>query len=101
MTPASDEPEAQANDLVERVAALLDECYALRQQLEVPREPAETASAEVLRLLYWSLTGALEANLVRAMKDVLTVLRQASQPLGPMGTEWLARQERALKREAP
>jgi len=28
-------------------------------------------------------------------------LRQTSQPLGPMGIEWLARQGRALKRESP
>jgi hypothetical protein len=33
------------------------------------------------------------------MEDVLTVLRQASQPLGPMGAEWLTRQEQALKRD--
>jgi len=33
------------------------------------------------------------------MKELLTALRQTSQPLGPMGLEWLARQERALKRE--
>jgi hypothetical protein len=33
------------------------------------------------------------------MADMLSVLRQASQPLGPIGAEWLARQELALKRE--
>jgi hypothetical protein len=33
------------------------------------------------------------------MEDALEVLRHASQPLGPMGAEWLARQERALKRD--
>jgi hypothetical protein len=33
------------------------------------------------------------------MEDVLSVLRQASAPLGPMGAEWLARQERAPKRD--
>jgi hypothetical protein len=42
---------------------------------------------------------AIEADLIRTMEDVLTVLRHASQPLGPMGPEWLARQDRALKRE--
>jgi hypothetical protein len=39
--------------------------------------------------------GAIEAGLVRT-EDALTVLRQASQPLGPMGAEWLAQQERRL-----
>ena len=33
---------------------------------------------------------------MRTAEDVLTVLRQASQPLGPMGAEWLKRQEREL-----
>jgi hypothetical protein len=100
MRPASDEPEARAHARL-RVAALLDECHAVRQQLEVPREPVEAASAEALRLLYFAVTGALEAALVRAMADVLTVLRHASKPLGPMGNEWLDRQERELKQEPP
>ena len=29
----------------------------------------------------------------------MTVLRQASQPLGPWGAEWLECQERGLERE--
>lgn len=97
--PARDEPEARAHALVERVALLLEQCHALRRQLEVPRELVEAASAEALRLLYFAVTGTLEAALVRAMADVLTVLRHASQPLGPMGAEWLDRQDRALKRD--
>jgi hypothetical protein len=37
-------------------------------------------------------------RLVRTVEDALTVLRQASQPLGPMGAEWwLKRQERGLE----
>ena len=40
--------------------------------------------------------GAIEAGLVRTAEDALTVLRHASQPLGPMGAEWLKRQERDL-----
>jgi len=31
-----------------------------------------------------------------AAEDALTVLRQASAPLGPMGAEWLAQKERRL-----
>ena len=36
--PASDEPEARAHALVERVAALLEECHALQWKLAGPRE---------------------------------------------------------------
>jgi hypothetical protein len=53
-------------------------------------------NAQAERLLYYALVGALEAGLVRTAEDALTVLRQASQPLGPMGAEWLKRQERDL-----
>jgi hypothetical protein len=53
-------------------------------------------SAQAERLLYYALVGALEAGLVRTAEDALTVPRQASQPLGPMGAEWLQRQERDL-----
>jgi hypothetical protein len=53
-------------------------------------------SAQAERLLYFALVGALEAGLVRTAEGALTVLRQASQPLGPMGAEWLKRQERDL-----
>ena len=42
------------------------------------------------------LVGAIEAGLVRTAEDSLTVLRQASAPLGPMGAKWLTRQEREL-----
>ena len=41
----------------------------------------------------------LEAGLVRTAEDALTVPRQASQPLGPMGVEWLERRARTLKGE--
>jgi hypothetical protein len=33
------------------------------------------------------------------MEDALKALRHASQPLGPMGAEWLERQEQNLKGE--
>ena len=60
------------------------------------RPDAEPVSAQAERLLYYALVGALEAGLVRTAEDALTVLRQATQPLGPMGAEWLKRQERGL-----
>jgi hypothetical protein len=101
MIPASNAPEAQAHALVERVAQLLDECHALRGPLETAPEAGEGASAEAVRVLYFALTSALEVALTRALEDVLTILRHASQPLGPMGAEWLERQERVLKREGP
>jgi len=65
-------------------------------KLEAPRAPA-SASAQAERLLYLALLGALEAGLVRTMEDALTVLWQASKPLGPMGDDWLKLQERLLR----
>ena len=65
-------------------------------KLEAARTDPESMSAQAERLLYFALVGALEAGLVRTAEDALTVLRQASQPLGPMGAEWLKRQEREL-----
>jgi hypothetical protein len=53
----------------------------------------ESVSAQAEHLLYYALAGALEAGLVPAAEDALIVLRQATQPLGPMGAEWLQRQE--------
>jgi hypothetical protein len=48
--------------------------------------------------LYVALLGAIEAGLVRTMENAVTVLRQASRPLGPMGVEWLQAQDQLLKR---
>ena len=57
----------------------------------------EMPSVEAERPLYvYALVGAIEAGLVRTAENVPAVLRQASQPLGPMGAEWLKRQEREL-----
>ena len=58
------------------------------------RTSPEPPSAEAERLV-----GAFDAGLVKTAEDVLTVLRRASQPLGPMGAEWLKRQERELEGE--
>jgi hypothetical protein len=91
-----DEAAAQAHALLERLFALLHECRAVDPQLEAPRTDPEPVSAQAERLLYYALVGALEAGLVRTAEDALTVLRQASQPLGPMGPEWMRRQERDL-----
>ena len=81
---------------MERLFALLHECRALVPQLEAAPTDPESVSAQAERLLYFALVGALEAGLVRTAEDVLTVLHQASQPLGPMGAAWLERQERGL-----
>ena len=94
-TNPSDEPAAQAHALLERLFVLLHDCRALVPQLEAGGD-AESMSAQAERLLYYALVGAIEAGLVRTAEDALTVLRQASQPLGPMGAEWLKRQERDL-----
>ncbi|HEV8150713.1 MAG TPA: hypothetical protein VGP61_11060 [Gemmatimonadales bacterium] len=92
----SDEPAAHAVALVERLFALLHDCRALVPQLERAGADPEPVSAQAERLLYFALVGALEAGLVRTAEDTLTVLRQASAPLGPMGAEWLAQEERRL-----
>jgi hypothetical protein len=92
----SDERAARAVALVERLFALLHDCRALVPQLEGTGAEPESVSAQAERLLYFALVGAIEAGLVRTAKDTLTVRRQASQPLGSMGAEWLAPQERYL-----
>ena len=93
----SDEPAAQAHGLLERLFVLLHDCRAVVPHLEAAPSNPEPVSAEAERLLYFALVGAIEARLVRTAEDALTVLRQASQPLGPMGAEWLERQERGLE----
>ena len=45
------------------------------------------------------LVSAIETGLIRTIEEVLVVLRHASQPLGPMGSEWLERQEQKPKSE--
>jgi hypothetical protein len=92
----SDEPAAQAHALLARLFALLYDCRALVPQFEAARTEPEPVSAQAEPLLYYALVGALESGLVRAAEDALTVLRQASQLLGPMGEEWLAPQKRRL-----
>ena len=95
-TTPSDEPAAQAHALLERLFALLRDCRAAVPQLEAAGPDPEPVSAQAERLLYFALVGAIEAGLVRTAEDALTVLRQESQPLGPMGAAWLERQERNL-----
>ena len=64
--------------------------------LEHPLKPGESSSAEAERIFYFTLVSAIDAGLIKAMEDALLVLRHASQPLGPMGAEWLERQARKL-----
>ena len=85
LTNPSGEPAAQAHALLERLFALLPDCRAVVPHLEAAPTDPEPVSAQVERLLYYALVGALEAGLVRTAEDALIVLRQASQPLGPMG----------------
>src|SRR5262245_49111981 len=95
----TDEPAARAHALLEHLFQILHEFRALVPQLERGPE-GETPSAEAERLPYYALTGAIEAGLVRTAENALTVLRQASAPLGPMGAEWLNRPgARAIARQ--
>jgi hypothetical protein len=89
VTQQDESPEAIAHALVERIFGLLHECRATLPKLEVPGARPESASAQSERLLYLALLGALEAGLVRTIEDAVTVLKQASAPLGPIRAEWL------------
>jgi hypothetical protein len=82
---------------MERVLKLVTECRVVLRSLEYPTKPGESGGAEAL--LCFTLMSAIDAGLIRTMEDALRILQQASQSLGPMGAEWLERQERALKGE--
>ena len=98
VTSGSDEPTAQAQAIMERVLALVMECRSILRSLEHPPKTGESSSAEAERILYFTLMSAIDAGLIKTMEDALKVLRHASQPLGPMGVEWLERQARALEK---
>jgi hypothetical protein len=83
---------------MERVLRLVTECRSVLRALEHAGEPGESPNAEAERILYFTLMSATDAGLIKTMEDALQVLRHASQPLGPMGAEWLERQARALEK---
>jgi hypothetical protein len=97
MAEHDESPEATAHALVQRIFQLLHECRAVLPELAAPRARPESAGAQAERMLYLALLGAIEAGLVRTMEDAVTVLRQASKPLGPMGDDWLRLQEQLLR----
>jgi hypothetical protein len=74
MTSSSEQPEGRAHVLCRARAALLDECRALRCQLETVPTPTEGTSAESVPVLRFEMTSALELALTRALQNVLTVL---------------------------
>src|SRR5688572_28137123 len=78
----SDEAATRAVALLERLFVLLHDCRTLVPQLEAAGSEPQSVTAQAERLLYYALVRALEASLVRTAEDALTVLRQASQPLG-------------------
>ena len=97
MTPGSDEPTAQAQAIMERLLVMVKDCRVVLPALE-RGGPGESSSAEAERILYYTLMSAVEVGLIKTMEDAVRVLRHASQPLGPMGAEWLERQARALEK---
>jgi len=97
VTLASDEPTAQAQAIMERVLRLVTDCCMALRALEHPPKASESSSAEAKRIIYFTLISAFDAGLIKAMEDAVKVLRHASQPLGPMGAEWLERQEQKLR----
>jgi hypothetical protein len=98
MAEHDESPEALAHALVSRIFGLHHDCRAVLPKLEMPHVRPESMGAQAERLLYLALLGALETGLVRTMEDALTILRQASKPLGPMGDEWLKLQEGLMRR---
>jgi hypothetical protein len=98
MTPVSDEPTAQAQAIIEQMLRLVTKCRVVLRALE-RRQPDESSSAEAERILYFTLVSAIDAGLIKTLEDALRILRHASQPLGPMGAEWLERQAQSLKGE--
>ena len=92
----SDDAVDRAPLLVQRLFPLLLDCRAVVRELEAVQAREEPPSAEAARLLYCALADAMEEGLVQIAEHVLTVLRQVQAPLGPMGEEWLKRQERGL-----
>src|SRR5262245_11356111 len=97
VTLRDDMARAPSHRLIERIAAFLEEVHTLQQQLEHRQDAKESASGEAERLFQFAIAAALEAGLVKTMEEVLVILRHASQPLGPMGAEWLESQEQKLK----
>ena len=83
---------------MERVLRLVTECRSVLRALEHPPTTGESSSAEAERILYFTLMSALDAGLIKALEGTVKVLRDASQPLGPMGAEWLERQAGALEK---
>ena len=78
MTPASDEPTAQAQAIMERVLKLVTECRVVLHALERPAQADESSSAEAERILYCTLMSAIDAGLFRTMEDALQV--QSREP---------------------
>jgi hypothetical protein len=97
MTPGSDEPTAQAQAIIDQMPRLVTKCRVVLRSLERP-QPDESSSAEAERILYFTLMSTIDAGLIKTLEDALRILRHASQPLGPMGAEWLERQVRALEK---
>jgi hypothetical protein len=97
VTPASDEPTAQARRSWSACSKLVTECRAVLRSLQHPPKPGESSSAEAERIIYFTLMSAIDAGLIKTLEDALRVLRHASQPLGPMGAEWLERQARGAQ----
>jgi hypothetical protein len=82
---------------MERVLGLVRECRLVLHALEHPPTIAASSGAEAERILYFTLMSAIDAGLITTMEDALQVLRHASQPLGPMGAEWLERQKQKFR----
>src|SRR5262245_22987638 len=97
VTTGSDKPTAQAHAIMERGLKLVRECRAVLLALERSGELGESSSAKAERILSFTLRSAIDAGLIRTLEDALQVLGHASRPLGPMGAEWLEKQEQKFQ----
>ena len=71
---SGDAPMMRAHAMVNRVADLLEECHALKRDLEESDEPASVETE------CETLVSSIEAGLVRTMEDVLTILQTDVRP---------------------
>ncbi len=95
------EPADRAVLLLQRVWEPLLKSRAVAQQLEAVPLGTEPPAEATERIAYGILVAALEEGLVTALQHAMDVLKRFSAPAGPLGDEWLRKQEGKLSREGP
>ena len=96
MNPETD-PTDRAVLLLQRTRELLLDCRSVAEQLGASpagQEPSGAAAAE--RIAYGVLVTALEEGLDATLQHAMDVLKRFSAPAGPLGEQWLSKQEKKL-----